>query len=211
MPSVEIKIADDGEILLRGPSIFKGYYKADQATADAFADGWFHTGDIGIIDSDGYLRITDRKKDLIVNSAGKNIAPLRIESILKTVPNVSQAVVFGDKQKSLVALIVLDEAGAQDLARENNWEFNSFADLIKLPELNQYLRREIQSRSGSLADYEMVKKFAILPEDLSVDAGELTATLKIKRSIVAKKYKPVIEALYRDEMVDAAALVSSSR
>ena len=115
---------------------------------------------------------------MIVNSAGKNIAPQRIESILKTVPNVSQAVVFGDKQKSLVALIVLDEAGIADLARESNWEFNSFADLIKLPALTQYLRKEIHSRSGSLADYEMIKKFAILPEDLSVDAGELTAHFK---------------------------------
>ena len=211
MPSVEIKIAEDGEILLRGPSIFKGYYRADQATAEAFADGWFHTGDIGIVDGTGYLKITDRKKDLIVNSAGKNIAPQRVESILKTVPHVSQAVVFGDKQKSLVALIVLDEAGAADFGRENSWEFDSFADLIKLPALNQYIRKEIQSRSGSLADYEIVKRFAILPEDLSVDAGELTATLKIKRSVVAKKYKPVIEALYRDETVDAAALVSASR
>lgn len=211
LPSVKLKIAEDGEILLSGPSIFTGYFKNEQATAESFQDGWFRTGDIGTVDGDGYLKITDRKKDLIVNSAGKNIAPQRVEAILKTVPHVSQAVVFGDKQKALVALLTLDEHAVSEFARENNWEFNSYADLIKQPALNQFLRKEIQSRSKDLADYEAVKRFVVLPEDLSVDEGELTATLKIKRNVIAKKYKPVIEALYRDEIVDAAALVGSRR
>ncbi len=211
LPSVELKIAEDGEILLRGPSIFSGYFKNDQATEDAFEDGWFKTGDIGVVDRDGYLKITDRKKDLIVNSAGKNIAPQRIEAILKTVPYVSQAVVFGDKQKSLVALLTLDEQAVMDFGREQNWEFNSFTELLKQPKLNQFLRKEIQSRSGQLADYEVVKRFAVLPEELSVDEGELTATLKIKRNVISQKYKSVIEALYRDENVDATALVTTSR
>lgn len=211
LPSVDLKIGEDGEILLKGPSIFSGYYKNADATADAFEDGWFKTGDIGEIDRDGYLKITDRKKDLIVNSAGKNIAPQRIEAILKTVPFVSQAVVFGDKQKALVALLTLDEQAAIEFGREQNWEFNSYAELLKQPKLNQFLRKEIQSRSGQLADYEVVKRFAVLPDELSVDEGELTATLKIKRNVVASRYKSVIEALYKDENVDAAALVGGSK
>lgn len=211
LPSVDLKIGEDGEILLKGPSIFDGYYKNNEATADAFEDGWFKTGDIGELDRDGYLKITDRKKDLIVNSAGKNIAPQRIEAILKTVPFVSQAVVFGDKQKALVALLTLDEQAAIEYGREQNWEFNSYADLLKLPKLNQFLRKEIQSRSHQLADYEVVKRFAVLPEELSVEAGELTATLKIKRNVVASRYKSVVDALYKDENVDAAALVGGSK
>jgi long-chain acyl-CoA synthetase len=211
IPSVELKIGEDGEILLRGPSIFNGYYKNEEASAEAFDDGWFKTGDIGVLDRDGYLKITDRKKDLIVNSAGKNIAPQRIEAILKTVPFVSQAVVFGDKQKALVALLTLDEQAAIEFGREQNWEFNSYSELLKQPQLNQFLRKEIQSRSGQLADYEVVKRFAVLPDELSVDEGELTATLKIKRNVVAAKYKSVIEALYKDENVDAAALVGGSK
>lgn len=211
IPSVELRIGDDGEILLKGPSIFSGYYKNEEATAEAFENGWFKTGDIGELDKDGYLKITDRKKDLIVNSAGKNIAPQRIEAILKTVPFVSQAVVFGDKQKALVALLTLDEQAAIEYGREQNWEFNAYAELLKHPKLNQFIRKEIQARSGLLADYEVVKRFAILPGELSVDEGELTATLKIKRNVVAAKYKPVIEALYRDENVDAAALVGGSK
>ncbi|MFN8555539.1 MAG: long-chain fatty acid--CoA ligase [Candidatus Obscuribacterales bacterium] len=211
LPSINLKIGEDGEILLKGPSIFNGYYKNPEATADAFEDGWFKTGDIGEVDKDGYLKITDRKKDLIVNSAGKNIAPQRIEAILKTVPFVSQAVVFGDKQKALVALLTLDEQAATEFGREQNWEFNSYAELLTQPKLNQFLRKEIQSRSGQLADYEVVKRFAVLPDELSVDEGELTATLKIKRNVVASRYKSVIEALYRDENVDAAALVGSSK
>jgi long-chain acyl-CoA synthetase len=208
LPSVNLKFADDGEILLRGPSIFKQYFKAEAATNEAFADGWFKTGDIGTIDGDGYVRITDRKKDLIVNSAGKNIAPQRIEAILKTVPFVNQAVVFGDKQKSLVALLTLDEIAVMEFARENNWDCNAYAEAIKQGQLNKYLRKEIQSRSNTLAEYEAVRRFAILPEDLSVDGGELTATLKIKRNVIAHKYKPVVEALFRDEPVDAAALTA---
>lgn len=211
IPSVELKIGEDGEILLRGPSIFNGYYKNEAASAEAFDNGWFKTGDIGVLDRDGYLKITDRKKDLIVNSAGKNIAPQRIEAILKTVPFVSQAVVFGDKQKALVAMLTLDEQAAIEFGREQNWEFNSYSELLKQPKLNQFLRKEIQSRSGQLADYEVVKRFAVLPDELSVDEGELTATLKIKRNVVAAKYKSVIEALYKDENVDAAALVGGSK
>jgi long-chain acyl-CoA synthetase len=200
LPSVEVKIAEDGEILMRGPSIVQSYFKNEVATNEAFKDGWFHTGDIGTVDGDGYLRITDRKKDLIINSAGKNIAPQRIEAIVKSIPNTSQAVVFGDKQKALVALITMDELATVEYARENNWNFQNYEDLSQSSELNNWLRKEIRLRSGQLADYEQVKKFRILPADLSVESGELTATLKVKRAAIAKKYASLIEQLYSEKI-----------
>jgi long-chain acyl-CoA synthetase len=199
LPSVEMKIAEDGEILLRGPSIVQSYFRNDEASKEAFKDGWFHTGDIGTVDGDNFLRITDRKKDLIINSAGKNIAPQRIEAIIKSVPLVSQAVVFGDKQKALVALITLDEHAAIEYAREKNWEFNAFEDLVSNPEITNYLKKEIRLRSGQLADYEQVKKFRVLAQDLSVDGGELTATLKVKRPAIASRYADIIQELYSEK------------
>lgn len=197
--SLEQKIAEDGEILVKGPSIFKGYYRNDEATAEAFEGEWFKTGDIGVIDEFGYLQITDRKKDLIVNSAGKNIAPQKIEAILKTVPLVTQAVVFGDKQKYLVALLMLEEQAAVDFAREQGWEFNSYFDLTTNKDFLAYLKREMVTRSRLLADHEQVKRFTILQSDLSVEAGELTATLKIKRNVVSKNYKDLITQMYVNE------------
>jgi len=211
LPSVEVKIAEDGEILLKGPSIFARYHDNPDATKAAFEDGWFRTGDIGTVDGDGYITITDRKKDLIINAAGKNIAPQRIEALLKTVPMVTQAVVFGDKQKHLVALLTLDETKCIEFATERNWPFSTFAELVELPELQKFLKREIQKLGGQLADYEQIRRFAILPEDLSVDQGELTATLKIKRNVVRNKYKSVIESLYKEASKEPAELAASAR
>lgn len=200
--SVEMKIADDGEVLFRGPTIFKGYYRADEMTAEVFSpDGWFHTGDIGTVDADGYLKITDRKKDLIVNSSGKNIAPQKIETVLKTIPFVSQAIVFGDKRKTLVALFTLDEQATIEYARDKNWAFKEFSDLIESDELKGTLRKEIDTRCKQLADYERVRNFAVLPHELSVENGELTATLKIKRNVLKVTYKSLIESLYKEESV----------
>ncbi|HEY9681972.1 MAG TPA: long-chain fatty acid--CoA ligase [Oculatellaceae cyanobacterium] len=211
LPGVEVKIAEDGEILLKGPSIVQGYFMNEQFTADSFKDGWFHTGDIGTEDNDGYLRITDRKKDLIINAAGKNIAPQRIETLIKSIPLVSQAVVFGDKQKALVGLITFDELAAVEYAREHNWQFQDFSDLVTSDQLNGYLRKELKLRSGQLADYEQVKKFRILPHDLSVEAGELTATLKVKRNAIAKKYAETILELYGSPADEAEAELSKAR
>ncbi len=202
LPCVEMIIADDGEILMRGSSIFKGYYGLEEATKDAFVDGWFRTGDIGIVDGDGYLKITDRKKDIIVNSSGKNIAPQKIAAILKTVPFVNQAVIFGDKRKQLVALIVLDEQALTQHASDEGWNFNSYSELVEKPEVVNMLKKEIEARSKSLADYERVSNFHILADDLSVEAGELTATLKIKRNVVANNYKAIIDRLYKEEKVE---------
>ncbi|MDX2107244.1 MAG: long-chain fatty acid--CoA ligase [Candidatus Melainabacteria bacterium] len=200
LESVQLKFGEENEILLSGPTIFKGYYRNEEATKESFEDGWFKTGDIGEVDKDGYLKITDRKKDLIVNSAGKNIAPQRIEAVIRGIPGISQVVVFGDKQKHLVALLTLDEHAVMDLARDQHWEHEGFEDLMHNVKLLTYLRKEIKARSKPLADHEQVKDFAILEKDLSVDAGEMTATLKIKRNVVAKKYQDLIASLY-DEKV----------
>lgn len=206
LDSVHQKVAEDGEILVKGPTIFKGYYNNPEATLEAFEGEWFKTGDIGTIDDRGNLTITDRKKDLIINSAGKNIAPQKVEAVLKTVPFVTQAVVFGDKQKHLVALLTLDEQAACDFAREHNWEFDSYFDLSRSSSLLGFLKRELQGRSRELAEYEQVKRFAILANELSVEAGELTATLKIKRNVVANNYRSLIEQLYTspDQAVEHA-------
>jgi len=196
LPSVEIKIEDDGEIWVKGPSIFNGYFKDPQATNESFCDGWFATGDIGLIDEDGYLKITDRKKDLIVNAAGKNIAPQRIECILKTINPISQAVVFGDKNKHLVALLTLDEHRAMELARDRGWQYEQYSDLANSKEMHNFLKKEISAKRGELAEYECIRHFSILEKDLSVDAGELTATLKIKRNVLLQKHADKIESLY---------------
>ena len=208
LPSVQMRIAEDGEIMVKGPTVFEGYFQDPEATAEAFDDGWFHTGDIGIIDGDGHLKITDRKKDIIVNSSGKNIAPQRIEAILKTLPLVTQAIVFGDKKKYLVALLTLDEQAALEMARERGWTASDFAELAESPELKQFLKKELELRSGTLAEYERVRNLAVLKRELSVEAGELTATLKIKRNVVAARYKDLVAALFRE---DEAKLVSSTR
>jgi long-chain acyl-CoA synthetase len=199
LASVEMKFAEDGEILVKGPGIFNGYFKDSQATNEVIKDGWFATGDIGEIDEDGYLKITDRKKDLIVNAAGKNIAPQRIEGVLKTVSPVSQAVVFGDQNKHLVALLTLDEHKAEQLAKEQGWEYEGYPDLAKSQEMHQYLKKAIAARRGDLAEYECIKHFAVLDKELSVEAGELTATLKIKRNVLAQKYADKIASLYSRE------------
>lgn len=200
LPSVELKLADDGEILLKGPSIFQGYFKDEISTAAAFIDGWFRTGDIGTLDEHGYLKITDRKKDLIINAAGKNIAPQRIECILKTIPHVNQVVVFGDKRKHLIALFTLDQPGIIELAQERGWDCNDFKEAASSTHLHRYLKDEIHKRSHELAEYEMVRNFAVLPEDLVIENGELTATLKVKRNVVAQRFADVINTLYRDEV-----------
>src|SRR5262249_47872633 len=208
LPSVQMRIAEDGEIMVKGPTGFEGYFQDPEATAEAFDDGWFHTGDIGIIDGDGHLKITDRKKDIIVNSSGKNIAPQRIEAILKTLPLVTQAIVFGDKKKYLVALLTVDEQAALEMARERGGTAGDFAELAESPESKKFLKKELELRSGTLAEYERVRSLAVLKRELSVEAGELTATLKIKRNVVAARYKDLVAALFRE---DEAKLVSSTR
>ena len=199
MRSLELKIADDGEILFKGPGIFKGYFKDPESTKDAFVDGWFRTGDVGYVNDQGFLTITDRKKDLIVNAAGKNIAPQRIESILRTITPISQAVVYGDRKRHLVALLTIDDHRLAELAREKGWTLEDMDCTASSGPLYQYLKKEINSKHGQLADYERIRRFAILKHDLTIESGELTASMKVRRAVVVKKYTQTIENLYQED------------
>jgi long-chain acyl-CoA synthetase len=191
----EVRIAHDGEILVRGPNVFQGYYKNPEATREALRDGWLYTGDLGEIDADGYIKITGRKKDIIITAGGKNITPANIEAEVKQHPLVSQCVVIGDRRPYLVALVTLDPDEAKDYAKEH--------ELAEGPEAlasDQRVRQEIEDHieeiNRKFARVEQVKRFAILPHDLSQEGGELTPTMKVKRTVVAEKYAAEVETLY---------------
>jgi len=197
-PGIEIKIAPDGEILGRGPNIAKGYFKKPEATAEVFlADGWFATGDIGRIDEDGFLYITDRKKDLIVTAGGMNIAPQNIENLLKGDPFISQAMVHGDKRPYPVAIITLNPEELAKFAKEQGILNTEPAALAKHPKVVERVSRIVEARNAELQSYAKVKKFAILPADFTVENGLLTPTLKVKRRIITDKHRELLDSLYR--------------
>ena len=191
----EIRIADDGEILVKGPNIFQGYYKNPEATAETIVDGWLHTGDIGELDSDGYLKITGRKKDIIITAGGKNITPANLEAEMKQSRWISQCVVIGDRRPYLIALVTLDPEEIAKLAEEKGWP-NDPAAIAKQPEMRELISEHMDEINKKFAQVEQIKKFEILPADLSQESGELTPTLKVKRNVVSDKYEPQIEALY---------------
>ena len=189
MDGVECRIADDGEILIRGANIMKGYYEDPAATREAIdGDGWFHTGDVGRIEDGGFLRITDRKKDLIVTSGGKNVAPQMIENHLREEPLISQAMVWGDRTSHLVALVTLDAGEAARWAEKEGIEWDKPEDAAADPRLAAHLRQCIRDRNRDLAPFEAVRDFRVLPGDFSADSGELTPSLKLKRRIVMERY-----------------------
>jgi long-chain acyl-CoA synthetase len=200
LPGVELRLAPDGEILARGPNIAKGYYKQPHETAEVFHnDGWFATGDIGELDAEGFLRITDRKKDLIVTSGGKNIAPQNIENLLKTDRYISQAMVYGDRHKYLSAILTLDMEEAAQYASAHGISYHRAEDLATHPQMRQLLESRVAQLNQRLASYETVKKFIVAPTDFSLETGELTPTLKIKRQVVTQKYQAQLEQLYAEE------------
>jgi long-subunit acyl-CoA synthetase (AMP-forming) len=200
LPGTEVRIAEDGEICMRGPHIFKGYYKDPIATAEALdADGWLHSGDIGEIDSEGFVQITDRKKELIITAGGENIAPALVEGQLKSIPVINQAVVIGDQRRYLSVLLTLDPekiSMVASLAQSEAWTPEQAAECARF---KSYLQREIDEVNRRLARVQSVKKFAILPGELSVDGGELTPTMKVKRKVVSQKYAAVIDQLYSED------------
>ncbi len=193
---VDVKIAEDGEILSHSPGNFIGYHKDPAATAEALTDGWLHTGDVGEVDDDGQLRITDRKKDILITAGGKNIAPQKIENKLKSSPYINDAVVIGDRQKYLTALLVLDEDNVTHWATERQLSYSTYTDLAANPEVRELIEAEVDVVNRTLARVETIKKFAILPKRLYHEDGEVTATLKVKRSSIAKKYAHLIEEMY---------------
>jgi long-chain acyl-CoA synthetase len=194
-PGVELRIADDGEILVKGPNIFQGYYKNEEATRETLVDGWLHTGDLGEIDQDGFVKITGRKKDIIITAGGKNITPANLEAEIKQHPLVSQCVVIGDRRPYLVALVTLDPEEAAAYAKEHGLPEDPAA-LARDPALRQSIQEHLDRVNRKFARVEQVKKFEILPQDLSQEGGELTPTMKVKRSVVATKYEPQVDALY---------------
>jgi long-chain acyl-CoA synthetase len=199
VPGTEIRIADDGEILVRGPQVMKGYYNNEQATREVIdAEGWFHTGDIGEVDADGYLRITDRKKELIVTAGGKNVAPAPMENVIRTNTFVTEAVVVGDRRPYPVALVVPNFeavegwAGAQGIATQDR------AALLREPRVRQKIEAEVLAAVAGFARYERPKKVALLEREFTIEQGELTPTMKVKRRVVEKAYADRIEALYAE-------------
>jgi long-chain acyl-CoA synthetase len=200
LPNVQIKISPDHEILIKGPTVFSGYYKNENATNEAIKDEWFFTGDIGFVDEDGFLTITDRKKDIIVSSSGKNIAPQNIENSIKTSHYISNVVVVGDNRKYLSALITLDKSQIIEFANKHNvYISNGFEDFCKNPEIIKLVDEEIKYKTSGFADYEQIRKFTILPNDFTVENGEVTPTLKVKRKYIQEKYKSLIDSMYPQE------------
>jgi long-chain acyl-CoA synthetase len=194
-PGCEIKIADDGEILVKGPNVFQGYYKNEEATRETIVDGWLHTGDIGEIDEDGFIKITGRKKDIIITAGGKNITPANLENEIKQHALVSQCVVVGDRRPYLVALVTLDPEEAVAYAKEHGLPEDP-EQLATNDDVRKALEAHVDQINEKFARVEQVKKIAILPQDLSQEAGELTPTLKVKRAVVMQKREPEIEGLY---------------
>ncbi len=198
LPEVEVRIAADGEIWARGPNVMKGYFKKEAETREAFEDGWFKTGDIGYLDKDGYLVITDRKKDILVTAGGKNVAPQPIENTLKSSPYIANAVVVGNHRKFVSALVVPDFDKLEIWARENNVASGDRKELIARPEIYEFYMKEIDRLTPHLASYEKIKKITLLDKDFEIEAGELTPTLKVRRKIVEEKYKDLIDRMYAE-------------
>jgi long-chain acyl-CoA synthetase len=199
VPGVQVRIAPDGEILAKGPNIMRGYYNKPEATREAIdADGWFHTGDIGELDPDGYLKITDRKKDLIVTAGGKNIAPQPIENMVKTNKFILNGVMLGDKRKFPIMLVVPNGDALEAWAKERNLSYASRSALFALPDVQAKMTTEVMGQLRDLAKFEMPKKVLLVEQDFTVDNGMLTPTLKVKRRVVEKTYQHLIEQAYAE-------------
>ena len=199
----ECKIAEDGEILLRGPQVMKGYYKLPKETEAVLdKDGWFHSGDIGEVDPDGYLKITDRKKDLIKTSGGKYIAPQELENALKTEPLIAQVAIIGDRRRFVSALITINEENLAKLAEELKLGALPYAELCKRPEVRERIQKAIDALNSRLPSYSTIKKFTILDADWTQQTGELTPKLSVKRKVVGEKYKAQIDAMYDGQSFD---------
>jgi long-chain acyl-CoA synthetase len=198
IPGVEVRITEEGEIATRGPHVMIGYFGNEPATRAALRDGWFYTGDIGKMDPQGRLTITDRLKDLLVTAGGKKVAPQPLEARLKTSKWVSEAVLLGDRQPYIVCLIVPNFANLEAEANAHGWPQGSRAELIERPEARKHIQTEIDRVNRDLAQFEKIKKFALLEHELSAEVGELTPTLKVRRKIIAERYASVIDGLYSD-------------
>jgi long-chain acyl-CoA synthetase len=197
LPGVELRIADDGEILTRSPGVFQGYFKNEAATRETVdAEGWLHTGDVGVLDDDGFLTITDRKKDIIITAGGKNISPSEIENKLKVSPYIREAIVIGDQRKYLSALIGIELDTVGDWAQRERIAYTTYRDLTQKPEVVALVQGVVDEVNRELAQVETIKRFTLLPKELDPEDGELTATQKVKRAAIAREFETLIEAMY---------------
>jgi len=196
IPGIEIRLAEDGEILQKGDSVFVGYYGNPQATREAIVDGWLRTGDVGQIDEEGILYLTDRKKDIIITAGGKNIAPSEIENKLKFSPYIKEAIVIGDRRKYLSCLIQIDLENVSNWAQNNKIAYTTYKSLATHPEVYKLIGKEVEEVNKHFSRVETIKKFKILEKELDPDDEELTATMKVKRAIIEKKYKDIIDSMY---------------
>ena len=199
LPETEVKIAEDGEILVRSPGVFKGYYKNPEATKETIKDGWLYSGDVGELDEDGYLKITDRKKDIIVTAGGKNITPQYIENKLKASSYINDAVVIGDNRRFITSLIMIDEDNVVKYAQDNKIQFSTYKDLTQSPEIIKLIQGEVNKVNEALSRVEQVKKFTMLPKKLYEEDGEITPTMKVKRKYVNEAFSDLIDAMYKRE------------
>ncbi len=196
LTGLEVKIAEDGEILVKSPGVFKGYFKNPEATAETLVDGWLHSGDVGELDEDGFLKITDRKKDIIVTAGGKNITPQYIENKLKASVYINDAVVIGDRRKYLTCLIMIDEDNVVKYAQDQKIQFSTYKDLTLHDDIRKLIQDEIKAVNESLARVEQVKKFCILPKKLYEEDGKVTPTMKVKRKFVNEAFCELIDSMY---------------
>jgi long-chain acyl-CoA synthetase len=196
LKDTEAKLAEDGELLVKGPQVTKAYYKNEEATREAFEDGWFKTGDIARIDEDGFVYIIDRKKELIITAGGKNIAPQPIENELKLDKYISQAYVYGDRKPYLVALLTPNLERLIDFARGENISYIDIAELVQHNKIMGLFAERIAEKNKLFPSYNMIKYFAVLPHEFTIEGGEMTPTLKLKRRVIIDKYRDIIEELY---------------
>lgn len=196
LPTVEVKLGEDGELLVRGPTVFAGYYKNDKATEAAFEGDWFKTGDIAEIDEEGYISITDRKKDIIITAGGKHVAPQMIENMYKGESLIAHALAYGDRRKYISAMFAVNRDGLRSFAKKQNLEFTTIEELIENPVVIDEIQRVVDLKNENLANYQRIKKFTLLPRELTIEENELTPTMKIKRKRVTEKYKDKLDRMY---------------
>jgi long-chain acyl-CoA synthetase len=196
IPGTDVRLADDSEILARGPGVFQGYWNQPEKTAEVFDDGWFRTGDIGQLDADGFLTISDRKKDLIVTAGGENVAPQVLENGLKTDKFITNVMVYGDRKPFLTALVVPNFDNIEKHAQEHRIDFLNHCDLVNHPQILKLIRDRIDMRQAGLPPIQRIKRFTLISRDFSSNEGEVTPTLKVKRKVVAGHFHRVLEEMY---------------
>jgi long-chain acyl-CoA synthetase len=199
MTHAEVKVSPEGELLVRGRTVFMGYLNQPQKTAETLKDGWLHTGDVGRMDEEGYFYITDRMKDIIITAGGKNITPSEFENQLKFSPYITDAVVIGEKRPYLVSLIMIDHENVEKFAQDNAIPFSNYSSLCRRPEVQELIQAEIDRVNKGFARVEQVKKFRLIERKLTAEDEELTPTMKLKRKLVNEKYKDLIESMYMKE------------